>query len=148
MAGLLEDLEVSAIAGARARKLRLQNAFDYTRPHSHVRLQARAMSDRVLFEIEDQCGGIPPDRCDHLLEQYAEQGNEGTGLVAEVRHNGTLSASAQHCRSSRGERAGLCDRSRVSRDRVGGPGAMARDLGVGSATRNQRKARQGTHLVG
>lgn len=106
VAGFLEDIEVSAVLCARARKLRLtvtpvdpevavesdrqilssiisnllQNAFNHTRPHSHVWLHTRATPDRVVFEIEDQCGGIPPDRCDHLLEQYAEQGNDRTGL--------------------------------------------------------------------
>ncbi|HEU4726659.1 MAG TPA: HAMP domain-containing sensor histidine kinase [Kofleriaceae bacterium] len=110
VAGFLEDIEVSAVVGARARKLRLtvssieagvavqsdrqilssiisnllQNAFTYTRPHSHVWLHTRATPDRVLFEIEDQCGGIPRDRCEHLLEQYAEQGNDHTGLGLEL----------------------------------------------------------------
>jgi signal transduction histidine kinase len=128
VAGFLEDLEVSAIAGAHARKLRLtvapidaevavdsdrqilssiisnllQNAFDYTRPHSHVRLQARALPDRVLFEIEDQCGGIPPDRCDHLLEQYAEQGNDGTGLGLCVRGVKLLRGTIRVCNRNHG----------------------------------------------
>ena len=110
VAGFLDDIEVSAVLGARARKLRLtvtpidpevavesdrqilssiisnllQNAFNYTRPHSHVWLHTRATPDRVLFEIEDQCGGIPPDRCEHLLEQYAEQSNDHTGLGLEL----------------------------------------------------------------
>jgi hypothetical protein len=110
VAGFLGDLEVSAVLGARARKLRLtvtridpevtveadrqilssiisnllQNAFDYTRPHSHVWLHTRATPDRVLFEIEDQCGGIPQGRHDHLLGQYAEQGNGRTGLGLEL----------------------------------------------------------------
>jgi signal transduction histidine kinase len=106
VAGLLEEIEVSAVLGAHARKLRLtvtqvdpelavesdrqilssiisnllQNAFQYTRPHSHVWLHARATPDRVLFEIEDQCGGIPPSKCEHLLEQYAERSDDRTGL--------------------------------------------------------------------
>jgi len=105
VAEFLEDIELSAIPTARARKLRLtvtpidpevavesdrqvlssiifnllQNAFAFTRPHSRVRLHTRATPDRVLFEVEDQCGGIPPDRCEHLLEQHAKQGNNRTG---------------------------------------------------------------------
>lgn len=128
VAGLLEDLEVSAIVGARARKLRLtvtpidpkvaidsdrqilssilsnllQNAFDHTRPHSHVRLHTRATSDRVLFEIEDQCGGIPPDRCDHLLEQYKEPCNEGTGLGLCVRGVRLLGGEIRVCNRNHG----------------------------------------------
>jgi signal transduction histidine kinase len=104
--GFLEDIEVSPGLGAHARKLRLtvthvdpelavetdrqvlssiisnllQNAFKYTRPHSHVWLHVRTTADRVLFEIEDQCGGIPPGQCEHLLEQYAGPPHDRTGV--------------------------------------------------------------------
>ena len=109
--GLLEEIEVSSVLGAHARKLRLtvtqvepelavnsdrqilssvisnllQNAFKYTRPHSHVWLHVRATPDRVLFEIEDQCGGMPASRCERLLERHAEQRNRRTGLGLCVR---------------------------------------------------------------
>ena len=128
VATFLEDLEVSAIAGARARKLRLtvtpidpavavdsdrpilssiisnllQNAFDHTRPHSHVRLHTRATPKRVLFEIEDQCGGMPPGRCDHLLEEYAEQGSDGTRLGLCVRGVKLLRGTIHVCNRNHG----------------------------------------------
>jgi signal transduction histidine kinase len=110
VAGFLEDLEASAIVDARARKLRLtvtridpavavesdrqilssiisnllQKAFEHTRPHSHVWLHTRATPDRVLFEVEDQCGGIPPERCDRLVAQCAGQGHDRTGRGLEL----------------------------------------------------------------
>ncbi|HET7503595.1 MAG TPA: HAMP domain-containing sensor histidine kinase [Kofleriaceae bacterium] len=130
VARFLEDIEISAVVGARARKLRLtvtpidpqvtiesdrqilssivssllQNAFAYTRPHSHVWLHTRATPDRVLFEIEDQCGGIPPDRCADLLDQYAEQGNDRTGLGLELCVRGVklLRGSIRVCNRNHG----------------------------------------------
>ena len=37
----------------------LQNAFKFTRPHSAVTLRVAASADRVLIEIQDECGGLP-----------------------------------------------------------------------------------------
>lgn len=128
VAGFLEELEVSAIIDARAHKLRLtvlpvdpdvtldsdrqilssvlfnllQNAFDHTRPHSHVRLHTRVTPDRVVFEVEDQCGGIPPDRREHLLEQYAEPGNDSTGLGLCVRGVKLLRGEIRVCNRNHG----------------------------------------------
>ena len=62
----------------------LQNAFDYTRPHSHVWLHTQVTPERVLFEIEDQCGGLSQNRRDHLLGQYAEERNARTGRGLEL----------------------------------------------------------------
>ena len=37
----------------------LQNAAKFTRSHSEVTLRAKASADRVLIEVEDECGGLP-----------------------------------------------------------------------------------------
>ena len=37
----------------------LQNAMKFTHPKSVVTLRAKASADRVLFEVEDECGGLP-----------------------------------------------------------------------------------------
>ena len=106
VARFIEDIEVSAVLSARARGLRLtvtevdpeltvetdrqilssivsnllQNAFKYTRPHTHVWLHTHATVDRVLFDIEDQCGGIPPGKSEHLLEPYELRSDDRAGL--------------------------------------------------------------------
>jgi signal transduction histidine kinase len=46
----------------------LQNAFRFTRPHSHVSLNAYAAGDRVLIEVTDECGGHVRHRTDLVLE--------------------------------------------------------------------------------
>lgn len=37
----------------------LQNAFKFTRAHSTVTLRVRASVERLLIEVEDECGGLP-----------------------------------------------------------------------------------------
>ena len=37
----------------------LQNAFKFTRPRTTVTLRASASAERVLFEVQDECGGLP-----------------------------------------------------------------------------------------
>jgi signal transduction histidine kinase len=106
VARFVEDIEVSALLSAKARGLKLtvaevdpelivetdrqilasivsnllQNAFKYTRPHSHVWLHTHATADRVLFDIEDQCGGIPPGKSEQLFEPFVQQSDDRTGL--------------------------------------------------------------------
>jgi hypothetical protein len=38
----------------------LTNAFKFTRSATTVSLRAYASSDRILIEVADQCGGLPP----------------------------------------------------------------------------------------
>jgi signal transduction histidine kinase len=106
VARFIEDMEISAILSAKSRGIRLsvsevdpmltletdrqilssivsnllQNAFKYTRPHSHVWLHTHATADRVLFDIEDQCGGIPSGKSEQLFEPYVQQGADRSGL--------------------------------------------------------------------
>jgi signal transduction histidine kinase len=106
VAQFIDDIEVSASVSAHARGVRLtvtavepeftietdrqilssilshllENAFKHTRTHSHVRLHTHATVDRVLFDIEDQCGGIPPDKSEHLLDPREQPRDGHTGL--------------------------------------------------------------------
>lgn len=45
----------------------LQNAFKFTRPHSHVRLKAYGMGERVLIEVEDLCGSLPAGKAEAMF---------------------------------------------------------------------------------
>lgn len=88
VAELLEDIEIGAALHAQSRSLRferspvdasvtiegdrqiisaaisnlLHNPFKYTKKRTLVSLTTRATSDRVLFEIEDECGASRPAR--------------------------------------------------------------------------------------
>jgi signal transduction histidine kinase len=58
----------------------LQNAFKFTRPHSNVELRTRPTADRVLIEVADECGGLPPGKTDELFLRFAQRGADRTGL--------------------------------------------------------------------
>jgi signal transduction histidine kinase len=58
----------------------LQNAFKFTCKHSTVSLTTRTTADRVLFEVEDECGGLPPGKVDDLFKSFTQRGTDRTGL--------------------------------------------------------------------
>jgi hypothetical protein len=102
----IEDVEVAAAMDANARGLRfsvtsvandvtvladrqilasvvanlLQNAFKFTRSGGHVSLRVRATSDRVLIDVADECGGLPPGKADELFRSFVQGGTDRTGL--------------------------------------------------------------------
>ena len=42
----------------------LQNAFKFTRPRTSVTLRVGASAERVLIEVQDECGGLPKGKLD------------------------------------------------------------------------------------
>lgn len=58
----------------------LQNAFKFTRPGTRVTLRGSATVDRVLIEIEDECGGLPRGTAEHLFDPFEQHGTDRTGL--------------------------------------------------------------------
>ena len=118
VAELLEDLEVGALLNAEALKLHfqlgavsadvlievdrqtltaalanlLQNAFKFTRPGSHVLLSTRVTADRVAFDVEDECGGLPPGRAEELFHRFEQRGEDrtGSGLGLSIALKGAL----------------------------------------------------------
>jgi signal transduction histidine kinase len=58
----------------------LQNAFKFTRPHGHVLLTTSTVLGRVLIEVADECGGLPPGKADELFRRFEQRGFDRTGL--------------------------------------------------------------------
>ncbi|MBA3461974.1 MAG: HAMP domain-containing histidine kinase [Deltaproteobacteria bacterium] len=103
---LIEDVEVSAMMEAKAHGHHLivetmepkavvdgdrqilasiianlvQNAYKYTRPHSQVTLRTTATPDRVRIEVEDQCGGLPPDKIATMFQPFEQASADRSGL--------------------------------------------------------------------
>jgi signal transduction histidine kinase len=103
---LLEEVEVGASMEANARGLSLavtrvehgidvvvdrqllaaavanllQNAIKFTRPKGNVSLTASSTKDRVLIEVEDQCGGLPPGKIGELFRPFSQRGSNQKGL--------------------------------------------------------------------
>lgn len=58
----------------------LHNAFKFTLPGTPVMLTVRATTTRVLIEVEDECGGLPPGRAGSLLRPFVQRGVDRSGL--------------------------------------------------------------------
>ena len=58
----------------------LQNAFKFTHPHSHVSLKAYSAADRVLIEVEDQCGGLPEGKLEAMFLPFEQHGTDRSGM--------------------------------------------------------------------
>jgi signal transduction histidine kinase len=58
----------------------LQNAFKFTPKTGKVSLTVRSTADRVLFEIEDECGGLPPGKIEELFRPFEQRGADRTGV--------------------------------------------------------------------
>jgi hypothetical protein len=59
----------------------LQNAFKFTRPHSTVILRVGASPDRVLLQVQDECGGLPGEGDGkELFHPFEQRGADRSGL--------------------------------------------------------------------
>lgn len=106
VAEFVEEIEVAALLQAKARNLHfavtsvapevairgdrqilaaavsnlLQNAFKFTPERGHVSLGTRLTADRVWFEVEDECGGLPPGKTEELFRPFEQRGADRTGV--------------------------------------------------------------------
>lgn len=58
----------------------MQNAFKFTRADGLVALRASATSARVVIEVEDECGGLPPGKIEGLFGAFQQRGDDRSGL--------------------------------------------------------------------
>ncbi len=107
VAEFLEEIEIAAVLQAQARGLHLavrsvdraltiegdrsllvatvsnllQNAFKFTtRTGGNVSLATRATAERVFFDVEDECGGLPPGNPEDLFRPFEQRGTDRRGL--------------------------------------------------------------------
>lgn len=106
VADLLEEIEIAIAAQARERDIHLsidpaepglavhadsqilasivtnlmQNACKFSRPHGWVVLRVAATSERILIEVSDECGGLPPGKAAELFQPYEQRGDDRSGL--------------------------------------------------------------------
>lgn len=106
VSGFIDELAPAAILEANARDVRLivppvddglvieadrqilglvvgnvlQNAFKFTRPRTNVTLRVGASAERVLIEVEDECGGLPHGNVDDLFRPFEQRSSDRTGL--------------------------------------------------------------------
>lgn len=72
------DADRSLIAAALTNLL--TNAFKFSHSDGHVWLRTSATKDRVTFEVEDRCGGLPVSNPDELFVPWAQRSSDRRGL--------------------------------------------------------------------
>ncbi len=77
-AGVRVDADRLILTAAVANLL--QNAFKFTRPGTTVTLRGSATLDRVLIEVEDECGGLPDGNVNVLFQPFEQRGADRSGL--------------------------------------------------------------------
>lgn len=103
---LVEEIEVEGSMAANARKLSftvtpvasdvevdadrtilagaimnlLMNAFKFTATRSHVWLRTSTTSDRVIFDVEDRCGGLSEPDSKSMFTPWSQQSSDKRGL--------------------------------------------------------------------
>jgi signal transduction histidine kinase len=76
---VMVEADRSVLASAVANLL--QNAFKFTRPGTTVKLRAKRTAFRILIEVEDECGGLPPgQQVESLLRPFVQSGRDRSGL--------------------------------------------------------------------
>jgi hypothetical protein len=75
----------------------LDNAFKFTRPNSEVSLHAYASGDRILIDVEDNCGGLPAGQTEKMFLPSTHNGADEAGRGLSIcqdsvqENNGVLS---------------------------------------------------------
>ena len=68
------DLMFSAVGNL------LQNAFKFTHPGTEVTLNAYSMANRILIDVEDNCGGLPAGDAERMFRPFTQAGDDKSGL--------------------------------------------------------------------
>jgi signal transduction histidine kinase len=58
----------------------VQNACKFTRSGGHITIRTHATNERVLIEVQDECGGLPPGKTEDLFRPFEQRGTNRTGL--------------------------------------------------------------------
>jgi len=58
----------------------LQNAFKFTHPHTQVTLNVYAVADRILIDVKDNCGGLPPGTAESMFLPFVQMSGDRSGL--------------------------------------------------------------------
>jgi signal transduction histidine kinase len=78
------------LAGALSNLL--GNAFKFTHRGGHVSLTVQAIADRVRFDVEDECGGLPPGSVEGMFRPFEQHSADrsGVGLGLAICHKAAV----------------------------------------------------------
>jgi signal transduction histidine kinase len=58
----------------------VQNACKFTRTGGSVSIEIRVSTQRVLIDVADECGGLPPGRASELFAAFEQRSSDRSGL--------------------------------------------------------------------
>jgi signal transduction histidine kinase len=58
----------------------LQNAFKFTRHGTEVSLNAYSNANRIVIDVEDQCGGLQPGAVETMFEPFTQTDADKSGI--------------------------------------------------------------------
>ena len=58
----------------------VQNAFKFTVAHGHITVRAHTEGHRVLIDVQDECGGLPPGKAEDLFRPFEQRGQNKSGI--------------------------------------------------------------------
>ena len=78
--GVMIDVDRQLIVAALTNLL--QNACKFSRANGQIVLRTVSATtpDRVLIEVEDECGGLPPDQAEDMFRPFAQRSADRSGL--------------------------------------------------------------------
>jgi signal transduction histidine kinase len=77
----------------------VQNALKYTHAGGRISVRGREMNDRIVIEVEDHCGGLPPGNPEDLFKPFVRRTTQrmgvGLGLSIVMRAANALGGDVQ-----------------------------------------------------
>jgi signal transduction histidine kinase len=58
----------------------LQNAFKFSQKGGEIQFRTRVTADRVLLDVEDECGGLPHGGTEDLFRPFTQRNDDRSGL--------------------------------------------------------------------
>ena len=58
----------------------VQNAIKFTRTDGRVEIRAKRSLDRILIEVEDECGGLPSGKSEELFKPFIQKSSDKSGI--------------------------------------------------------------------
>lgn len=56
------------------------NAVKFTKPGTRVVMRARRLESKVIFEVQDECGGLPHGKAGELFQPFVQRGKDRSGF--------------------------------------------------------------------
>jgi diguanylate cyclase (GGDEF)-like protein len=75
----------------------VQNACKFSPQGSRISVSTRTTGDRVLIEVQDQCGGLPAGKADSIFRPFERHGTDhsGLGLGLSIAQKGVRASGGQ-----------------------------------------------------